>query len=271
MLAMFGVFAFLFFKDWKFGYPEKNVQRFYYLAFEQAKEEFARHQQEEESATDWESFAASKRVFVSPGPGEEVKDVSKVVPADTDLDTPWPAMLQDYEGYQALYEKEKSSVVPAGWSDFAKSDGRKWKEQVKDHLKNENSIKEQLWIGILCLVLFLGALFVLLRTMARSMTVDSEGFSPPGGDKVLFSEMRRLDIRKWDTKGLATVFYEKGGGLKKAKIDGMVYGQFKAEEGAPAQKLFEKIRENFRGELIEFAAEEEEKTEESAVKDDSEV
>lgn len=257
MLAMFGVFAFLFFKDWKFGYPEKNVQRFYYIAFERAKVEFSRHLQEEESASDWKSFAASQRVFVSPGAGEEVKDVSKVVPADTDLDTPWPSILQDYETYKALYEEEKSSVVPVGWSDFAQSDGRKWKEQVKDHLKNERTIGEQLWIGVLCSILFLGALFILFRTMGRSMSVDNEGFSPPGGAKIPFTAMRRLDVRKWDTKGLATVFYEKDGSLKKAKIDGMVYGQFKKEEGEPAQKLFDKIRENFSGELIEFAAEEE--------------
>ncbi|MDB4493400.1 hypothetical protein N9227_00005, partial [bacterium] len=44
---------------------------------------------------------------------------------------------------------------------------------------------------------------------------------------------------------------------KKAKIDGMVYGQFKEEDGAPAEALFQKVLENFEGELIELVDEDE--------------
>ncbi|MDB4480727.1 hypothetical protein N9040_10230, partial [Akkermansiaceae bacterium] len=40
-------------------------------------------------------------------------------------------------------------------------------------------------------------------------------------------------------------------------IDGMVYGQFKEEEGAPAEALFQKVLENFEGELIELVDENE--------------
>ena len=65
--------------------------------------------------------------------------------------------------------------------------------------------------------------------------------------------MVRVDKRKWDTKGIALVYYMDGGEEKKAKIDGMVYGQFKEEDGAPAEKLFSKVMENFKGEVIEYA------------------
>ena len=37
-----------------------------------------------------------------------------------------------------------------------------------------------------------------------------------------------------------------------AKVDGMVYGQFRPEDGAPAEKLFQRIRSNFSGELVEL-------------------
>jgi len=64
-------------------------------------------------------------------------------------------------------------------------------------------------------------------------------------------------MRKWETKGLATLVYETDGKENKAKIDGMVYGQFKEEEGAPAEALFQKVLENFEGELIELVDENE--------------
>ncbi|NIP93043.1 MAG: hypothetical protein GWO24_06120, partial [Akkermansiaceae bacterium] len=62
------------------------------------------------------------------------------------------------------------------------------------------------------------------------------------------------------------VRYKAGGVEKKAKVDGLVYGQFKAEEGAPAERLFQRILQNFSGELIGYAGEEEgEAPEDSAV------
>ena len=74
--------------------------------------------------------------------------------------------------------------------------------------------------------------------------------------------MRRIDKRKWEPKGLAYVFYERpGGGMQKAKIDGMVYGQFREEDGAPAERLFRHILRNFSGELIELQDPDEEEGE----------
>jgi hypothetical protein len=41
----------------------------------------------------------------------------------------------------------------------------------------------------------------------------------------------------------------------------MVYGQFKEEEGAPAEALFQRILANFDGELIELVVEDDEEDE----------
>lgn len=275
MAVMFGVGAFLFFKDWKFGYPEGNVERFYYLAFEKAKTDFKSHLEDGKSTADWESYAGEQKVFAPVDSSEETaKDVAATVPSDTDLETVWPDILVKHEGYSKLYEEEQNKAIPPGWKKFSNSGGRTWGETSKDKLKSEKEIKQQLYIAILCSALFLVALFFFFRTMGRSMRVSGEGFTPAGGKLIPFSDIKRIDARKWDTKGLAFIFFEKGGTEKKAKVDGMVYGQFKEEEGAPAQKLYDRILANFQGELIELAPDEdeeaEEKEEENKVTNDSE-
>lgn len=259
MAAMFGVGAFLFFKDWKWGYPKKNVEKYYYLAFEKANETFAAHLKEGKSAEDWESFASEQKVFIPfEKNGVKVEDVVPTLPADTNFETKWPEILVDFEGYSKLYEAEKNTPVPVAWKDFSNSEGRKWSEKSDGEVKSEGKIKEQLYIGILCLILFLGALFIFLRTMGRSMRVNAEGYFPPGGKLIPFDQIKKIDARKWGTKGLAYLYYDRDGSRKKTKVDGMVYGQFKKEDGEPAQKLYDRILANFQGELIELAPEEDE-------------
>ena len=51
--------------------------------------------------------------------------------------------------------------------------------------------------------------------------------------------------------------------LKKVKVDGMVYGQFREEDGAPAEALFQRILRNFQGELLELENEEDGASEEN--------
>jgi hypothetical protein len=261
MAAMFGVGAFMFFKDWKWGYPEKNVEKYYYRAFEKANVEFGEQQANGKTAADWEAFTSEQKIFT---PIADDTNVAPTVPAQTNLEEPWPPVLADYEQYSKAYEDGKGLAIPPGWKKFSNSDGRKWSEKSDGEVKTEGKIKEQLYIGILCSVLFLGALFLFLRTMGRAMKVDGEGFTPAGGKFIPFGDIRRIDARKWDTKGLAYVFYEQNGSEKKAKVDGMVYGQFKKEEGEPAQKLYERILANFQGELIELAPDEEDEEERSS-------
>lgn len=274
MSLMFAVGAFFFFKDWKWGYPEKNEQRFYYLAFESAKEQFKTHLESGSAASEWEELARSQHVFVPQDTSEEkILDVAPVLPKGTDLDTRWPDILADFDKYSDLYEKGSSLVSPPGWKEFTNSGGRAWDEKSDYTLKSYPKIQEQLYVFIGCLVLFLGSLFVLLRTMGRSMKVDAVGYYPPGGKLIPYPSMKRIDARKWDTKGLATVFFDRDGKEQKAKIDGMVYGQFKKEEGEPAQALYNQILANFKGEIIELVAEEDEEpaaAEEKTPSNDSE-
>jgi len=247
MLVMFGGFGAYFLYDWKIGYPEKNYMVAHYQAFDAA----GKARSEGEGFTDpksWEAFVESQTI-----PFEE--EVA-MYPDDTDFKEGWPGILKQVG-------KKNSSEL---WKEYSKEKG--WPQVVtpSEDRKPLRKINEQLIAAAVCFLFFLVALFFLVRTKGRVMKVDERGYYPPGGDLIPFSDMKTLDKRKWESKGLAILIYEGGGEEKKTKIDGMVYGQFKEEEGAPAEALFQEILRHFEGELIEIVVgdDEEEVEEEEA-------
>ena len=252
MLAMFGVFFGLFLRDWKVGYPRKNVVYYTYLTFEAVEEEFATREEAGQSAAEWQAFADTQKI---PYPDE-----AGLLPSGVDPKSPWPAELRDYAGYKAAFGAERDKAVPPMWVSY--SDAQGWDSAAPEHGYDRSKIREQLYFGIGAGVLTLITLFYLLRTKGRVMTVDGEGYTPPGGKIIPFDQMRRIDKRKWETKGLAYLYYEDGGDkLGKTKVDGMVYGQFREEDEAPAEKLFQHILRNFSGELVELEELEDEREE----------
>ena len=253
MLALFGIFTVLFFRDWKVGYPEKNVVFYTYEAFEKARTEFREREEAGQTAAQWEAFAGAQKIGFPDEPG--------VVPEGTDLDSPWPDVLVGYEGYKkAVVDGGKKKLAPA-WLDY--SDAQGWSSDPPESGKDKGTIQQQLYIGCFTAVLTLLAAFYLLRTGRRAMAVDGEAFYAPGGEKIPFGKIRRIDARKWAAKGLAYLYYEgEGEALKKAKVDGMVYGQFREEDGAPAEELYQRILKNFSGELVELEPDEDEEDEE---------
>jgi hypothetical protein len=238
MLLMFGVFFVLFIKDWRVGYPRKNVVYYTYQAFETARKEF-----KGKSASEWEAFAGDQTIPYPDEPG--------ILPADVSVDSPWPEALRDHEAYRKAYEGERDQTAPPMWLDYSNAQG--WNSKPPEKAYDAGKIREQLYYGIGAGVLTLMALFYLVRTQGRSMMVDGEAYVAPGGARIPFGRIRRIDKRKWESKGLAYLYYEaEGGEERKAKVDGMVYGQFKEEDGAPAEQLFQRILRNFSGELIEL-------------------
>jgi hypothetical protein len=109
------------------------------------------------------------------------------------------------------------------------------------------------------------AAFFLLRTIRRSISVDHQAVTDQQGKRVPFTDLKVLDLRKWQSKGLAFIDYDGPAGKGKIRIDGLTYGGFKKENGEPAEKLMQKIRENFSGEVIDYtsSATEDFKSEES--------
>ena len=259
MALMFGVFLVLFLKDWRVGYPRKNEVYYSYKAFEKAEDKFAEKQW---SAQDWEQEAAAQKIFPDP-------DV--ILPAGVSHDAKWPLVLADYEVYSKAVAEEGNKAIPPLWASY--TDKRDWSSLMPKKDYDAGKIREQLYFGIGSGVLLLVTTFFLIRTSRRSMKVDGSAYYAPGGEVVPFDAIRRIDIRKWRTKGIAYLFScsesftphgdPKRGSLQKVKVDGMVYGQFREEDGAPAEALFQRILQNFQGELVELEDEEQEVSEEN--------
>jgi hypothetical protein len=237
MIVMFGGFACYFLYDWKMGYPKKNYVIANYQAFSDAGSAWADHRE------NWADFISKQTIPFEEEPA--------MYPAGTDFEEKWPAIL-------GTMERGNDEEL---WKQYSAEKG--WDQQinVSEDRKPIYKIREQLIAASACFGLTAMTLFFLIRTKSRVMKVNSRGYYPPGGDVIPFEKIIRLDKRKWETKGLATLTYLDGEEEKKTKIDGMVYGQFKSEEGAPAESLFQKVLSKFQGELIELVEEEDEEEE----------
>lgn len=231
---MFGGFAFYFLYDWKIGYPKKNYIVTHFDAFNEAGQAWT----VDENRENWEAFVAEQKL-----PFREEKGI---YPPGTDLEEKWPSLLLKMSGNGNDEEL---------WKEF--SGERGWPQQIdsQEDFMKAYKIRQQLIAALVCFGLTGLALFFLVRTKGRVMKVDEKGYYPPGKGLVPFENITVLDKRRWETKGLATIRYTEGGEEKKAKIDGMVYGQFKEEDGAPAEALFQKVLSHFEGELIELVTE----------------
>ena len=248
MLVMFSVFAVLFLQDGIWGYRDKNLQFFVHGNFKKAGIEFQQMDGEDVfSEEKWKTHAAAKKC-------QFPDDAEAMMPKDANLAMPWPEVLVN--GYAIMDDKGGQNGAIKLWEEYAKS--RKWDAEPADHPMVPGKIREQFIAAGVAGLLIAATLFFLIRTMRRSIKADDEALYTQDGRRIAYSDMVRIDKRKWDTKGLALVYYSDGGEEKKAKIDGMVYGQFKEEDSAPAEKLFAYVMDRFKGEVIEYIDEEEE-------------
>ncbi len=236
MLAMFAFLGGWFYKDASKGYRLKNEIFAMDQTFAKASQDFQeRSQKGEFSNADWSEYAAKQQVNFG--------DDLSLLPADLVVPRPWPDELKNSE----LLRKGQS----AAWDAF--TERMKWDREAPDKFHDRRSINEQWYYCYALAALALMALFFLIRTSRRSMSCDHEKITTQDGTVVFFHELKKLDLRKWPTKGLAFGYFEKQDGSKgKVRFDGMSYGGFQKEDGEPAEALMSRVRENFHGELIEY-------------------
>ena len=238
MLLMFAVFAVLFYIDGSTGYRKKNLGYFMHATFKQAHDEFARMDAGGGLTADgWRDFASSQEVNFP-------KDRS-ILPADLQLPMTWPEVLWDYETMKPL-DWHRLWLAYSGEKELASSPPEKPFDARK--------IEEQWVVFWICLVLVAVTAFFLVRTVGRSLRADDEGVRGAGGKFVPYGDMKRLDLRKWETKGLAFIEYEGEKGKGRIRIDGLTYGGFKKEQDEPAERLMQKIRSRFSGEILEYVS-----------------
>jgi hypothetical protein len=244
MLLMFGVFSVLFYVDGSTGYRKKNEVYYLHQAFRTANEEFSKMNSDGElTAEAWKEHAASRSVDLP-------KDAS-ILPATLKPPVPWPVVLHDFE-------KMKPLQWNLLWREY--SGANEMDESPPEEPYDARKIGEQWVVFWICLALSLAAAFVLFRTLRRSMVADDEGVKSQDGRRVAYADLKVLDLRKWDTKGLAFADYEGASGKGRLRIDGLTYGGFKKEQEEPAEQFMQRIRANFSGEIIEYTAVVEEET-----------
>lgn len=241
IIAMFAVFAYLFYHDGHIGYRDKNEQYVYYNLFNDIAVAEADAFDDEQQ---WRQFVASKKI-------DFPDELACPLPLDFVRDQPWPASLAS--NFKNIKDSNKKSNQ--AWEDFAGLRG--WDVEVADHPEDQASLDTQFYMASGSAAFVLVVTFLFLRTLTRTMEVTESAYIAPGNKVVPFTSMRRIDTRKWDTKGVATVEYELEGVTKKVKVDGMIYGHFNKDDAESAEKLYEFILERFKGELIEFESDDE--------------
>jgi hypothetical protein len=237
MLLMFSVFAVLFFMDGATGYRKKNEVYYLHKAFQKANETFAKMNQDGAlTPQDWQRYAASQVV--------ELPADLTVLPAGFAVPMPWPDVLHDSERMKPL----QWNIL---WREFTKTRGMD--ADAPEEPFDARKIKEQWVVFWVTLSLACTAAFFLVRTMRRSISADAEALTDQLGRRIPYADLKSLDLRKWETKGLAFIDFNGASGKGRIRIDGLTYGGFKTEEGEPAEKLVQFIRARFSGEIIEYA------------------
>lgn len=182
---------------------------------------------------------------------------------------------------QGSFEKAQKEGTLDAWLESAKakswptgSDGEppKWisyatprnlPEDPKRYTQEE--IDGQFWWGYGTLgMAAIGAISFLLN-FRKTLRLEADHFVADNGTVVRFADVFRVDKRKWDDKGLAYAYYRVDGigPERKAVIDDLKYHK--------AFRILDSILSQFKGELIEKVAEEEDETESQETESDPNV
>jgi hypothetical protein len=238
MLLMFGTFAVLFYLDGTSGYRKKNESYYLHKTFQIANDEFAKKNANGAlTAEAWKAFAAEQSVRF---PADR-----SVLPTAITLPMPWPAILRDYQRMKPL----QWNIL---WREYTKERGLNSSPPEEPY--DAQKIKEQWVVFVICAALAVTAMFFLLRTLSRSISADSEAITTQQGKRIPYADLKKIDLRKWETKGLAFIDYDGTSGKGKIRIDGLTYGGFKKENDEPAERLMRQIRSRFSGEITEYTA-----------------
>lgn len=236
MLLMLSVFAVLFYIDGSSGYRKKNLVFYLHRNFQTANEQFAAMKARGGMTADsWRAYAANQMV--------RLPDDLTTLPQGLKLPMPWPTVLHDYDKMLPMHWNKL-------WLEYSGQQGMSSNPPEQPY--DAGKIYEQWVVFWICAGLSGFALFIFLRTMRRRIEVDAEGLRSAKGVKIPFGDMKRLDLRKWETKGLAFIDYEGSAGKGRARIDGLTYGGFKLDEDEPAERLMKFVRSKFSGEVIEY-------------------
>jgi len=238
MLVMFSVFSVVFYIDGTTGYRKKNLEYYLHAAFEKSAQDF-KEENNDGSLTpqSWKEFASKQTV--------DLPSDLTLLPVGTKKPMPWPDILSDYK-------QMKPGQPHLLWQKYTEENHMS--DKVAEKPFDAGKIREQKIVFYICLSLVVSTLFLLIRTMLRSVSADSSALTTASGKVIPYEDMKTLDLRKWDTKGIALIDFDGSAGSGRARVDGLTYGGFNKENGELVEKLMSLVRANFSGEIIEYTS-----------------
>lgn len=238
IFLMFAVFAVLFYIDGSTGYRKKNQVYYLHQSFKKASNDFSEQNTDQKLSSEaWNDYASGQTV--------DLPSDRDLLPRDLEYPLPWPEVLADYEQMKSLQWNQL-------WLDYTEQRG--WDAKPPEKPYDARTIREQWVFFYICSALAAVSLFLLIRTSKRRIVATEDALISQSGRRIPYSEFKKLDLRKWDNKGIAIAQYDGPSGSGRVRIDGLTYGGFKEDAGSPAEKLMQRLREHFSGEIIEYTA-----------------
>jgi hypothetical protein len=154
--------------------------------------------------------------------------------------------LVTYPKKREIYQTYlKYKDTPEEWKTLAKNNN--WEAdptEYKDY--DDGKIRGQYISAAVTGIVALAAMIYFLSRRKTVLTADEDSFTTPNGTRVPFDAVRRIDLRKWQAKGLGYVLFDQEGGQGKATLDDLYY------QGA--DKVLARLRERCRPdtEIIDY-------------------
>ncbi len=120
-------------------------------------------------------------------------------------------------GHEKHVELERQGRADE-WTELAAKEGWPAKPQTEPL-----DIGQQYFFGGFAGAIALGIGVWVLISIRRSVRSDADSVYGATGRRVPFDAVRRIDMRKWDSKGIAVLHYEQAGREKKLIVDDYKY------------------------------------------------
>lgn len=126
----------------------------------------------------------------------------------------YPRLNEGYEKYRELESAGRADE----WKTVSAANGWPAKPQTEPL-----DIGQQYFFGGVAGAIALGLAGWLILSMGRSVQSDETSIRGPTGKRVAFADVRRIDMKKWDSKGIAVLHYEREGKVGKMIVDDYKY------------------------------------------------
>lgn len=125
----------------------------------------------------------------------------------------WPRANERFR----KHEEFKNAGDPAGWEAYAK--GRGWSAKAPEKLHTDADIVGQYIFGTILTLVGIVTLGYWAQQIRRTLKLDDAAVTSPAGTRVPFESITGLGLKKWESKGYATVRYELNGRKGEFVID----------------------------------------------------